>query len=205
MFPVVLLITQTPLLVKVLPVSIPMNLKAHHVIPIILTRYGFMCVGVVLLNVFISARGINYVQLIPILVLRFYLTITVCLVFNLVISLKKLLPTQQLCNQWCQPTAFQPSPTPILVCPNSKVYCLSTSKVRVYWNNVPGAYSYRVYRDGIYKAQVTTNGYTDTGVSCGVQHLYNVNPFPSGGFERICKQNYKISCPCQTPTPVRKI
>jgi len=84
-----------------------------------------------------------------------------------------------------------------LACPKLNTLCVSPGKIRVYWNGVPGAYSYRVYRDGRMVQLVTTNGYTDTPVSCGVRHVYNVNPYPSGGTETVCKQNLAVTCPCR--------
>ena len=95
--------------------------------------------------------------------------------------------------------------TPTITCPKiTGKACMPGGQVRIMWNEVPGVYSYRVYRNDRYRGEVTTNAYTDTGVKCGVQYSYDIKPYVSGGSERDCQQNVLMTCSYPTSTPIIK-
>ncbi|MFF5974743.1 chitinase [Streptomyces sp. NPDC012769] len=57
----------------------------------------------------------------------------------------------------------------------------TSSSVTLTWPAVPGATSYKVYKDGALAATVTTNAYTATGLAAGTSYRFQVSAANSAG------------------------
>lgn len=60
---------------------------------------------------------------------------------------------------------------------------VSTSEIALTWqdfNNPDGATTYKVYRNGYFKTNVSTLGYNDTGLSSGTSYVYQVSAVYNG-------------------------
>jgi len=99
-----------------------------------------------------------------------------------------------------------PTQTPIPgnpICPSTSCFCGTPNRVSIFWNVSPGANSYKIYRDDVYKETTSDLMYTDV-VSCGVSYSYDVQPSPHTVL-KYCEQNCTLRCACAEisgyPTP----
>lgn len=79
--------------------------------------------------------------------------------------------------------APDPDPTEAPVAPTGVIAIGGATGIVIAWNAVPGASGYRVYKDGLYLAQVaaTTRSHVDAGLSAGASGTYAVAALNSFG------------------------